>query len=205
MVFNTCTTPLGSKDKPGTYEEHADGWKHKNRIPFIGVNKNVGSTLHYNQRDKTKQQKSFGVPRAYFRFSFTSAIHNIPFAYVDWCEFTATNFYRCDFQGHISKTEWARGPNTDLLPKKLKCNPFISLDDFLPSRFALAYKTNLDVAFLALDPERIGDKLMDSGERTDLGDEVLMYKTKGTATHPNLEHYLTHHVIDSEISNPTPL
>ena len=161
-------------------------------MPFIAVNKNVGSTLHYNPRDKAKQQKSFGVPRTFFRFNFTSAIHDIPFAYVDWCEFTATNFYRCDFQGHISPTEWTQGPNTSKLRKK--CNPFISLDDFLPSRFVLAYKENLDISFLALDPERIGDAMMSSGERTDLGDEVLMYKTKCTTMHPNVEHYLTNHV-----------
>jgi len=152
----------------------------------------VGSTLHYNPREKEKQQKSFGVPRGFFRFNFTSAIYDIPFAYVDWCEITATDFYRCHFQGHISPAEWVRGPNTSLLPKK--CNPFISLDDFMPSRFVLAYKDNLDVSFLALDPERIGDAMMSSGERTDLGDDVLMYKTSTISMHRNLQHFLTKHV-----------
>ena len=94
----------------------------------------------------------------------------------------------------MSATEWTRGPNTSALPKKLKCNPFVSLDDFLPSRFALAYKTNLDISFLALDPERIGDTLMTSGEQTDLGDEVLTYRRKCTNMHANLEHFLTNNV-----------
>ena len=192
MVFNTCTTSFRSDDTPGTYEEHANGKKHKNRMPFIGVNHNVGSTLHDNPRHKDKQNKSFGVPRTFFRFNFTTALVDIPFAYVDWCCFTATNFHRCQFQGHITPTEWATGPNTKLLQKRT--NPFVCLDDFLPSRFALAYKDNLDIAFLALDPERIGDTLMCSGERTDLGDDVLMYKTNCTAMHDNVEHFLTSHL-----------
>jgi len=61
---------------------------------------------------------------------------------------------------------------------KLALN-IVTLDDIVPSRFALAFDHILDVAFVALDPERIGEAV-DDGMMTDLGDNVLTYKTNFT-------------------------
>ena len=61
---------------------------------------------------------------------------------------------------------------------KLALN-IVTLDDFVPSRFAIAFDHILDVAFVALDPERIGEAV-DDGMMTDLGDNVLTYKTNFT-------------------------
>ena len=179
-----------------TYKDYADGKLPKSRMPFIAVPRNVGSTSHWDPKLAEKQTYSFGMPSFFFRFYFTSAINDVPYSHVNWCQLNATNFYRCNFQGHLSEEEWTRGPNTSLLPKDI--NPYISLDEYIPSRFALAYKkleVNMDVCFVALDPERVGDSLMCSGERTDLGDDVLSYNNgksiDATVIHAHLEHFLT--------------
>ena len=56
-------------------------------------------------------------------------------------------------------------------------------------------EVNMEVSFLALDPERVGDSLISSGERTDLGDDILSYNSgntiDGTVMHAHLEHFLT--------------
>jgi len=188
----------GDKFSWHTYKDHAEGKKPKNRMPFIAVARNVGSTNHWEPKLADKQNYSFGVPSYFFRFNFTSAINDVPYSHVNWCHFTATNFHRCHFQGHMSEEEWTRGPNTSLLPKVNKCNPYISLDEYIPSRFALTFKkveVNMEVSFLALDPERVGDSLISSGERTDLGDDILSYNSgktiDGTVMHAHLEHFLT--------------
>ena len=174
----------------GTYKDHAAGRVQKNRMPLIAVDRNVGSTTHWDPKLAPQQQYSFGTPTMFLRFNFTSAIKQIPYAYVEWCQFTATKFSRCHFKGHMTQEEWDTGPRT-----RVKTNPFISCDEFLPSRFALAYKENLDVCFLALDPERVGEDIICSGETTDLGDETTDYlkDMSGTELHPALAHFLTMH------------
>ena len=54
------------------------------RVPFIAVsNSFYGCTSHYNNNLRDEQQKSFGCPRYFFRFNFTTAIFDEPYAYVD--------------------------------------------------------------------------------------------------------------------------
>ena len=88
--------------------------------------------------------------------------------------FRAKAFHRTSFEGDITQAEWSSGPRQRRL-----ISPFVTLDDILPSRFALAFDSILDVAFVALDPERIGDAV-DDGMVTDLGDNVLTYNTNFT-------------------------
>ena len=85
-------------------------------------------------------------------------------------------------------------PRADLLLKSwltTLCQYFIANRHFGGRQLR---KTFFWPPFLALDPERIGDTLISSGERTDLGDDVLMYKTNCNAMHDNVEHFLTKHV-----------
>jgi len=145
-----------------------------NKNSFIGVPYNVGSTKHRPKNKKViaTQQKSFGCPRRFIRFSFTSAIDQVPYVYVDWAIFTATTFHRTTFEGHITTREWETGPRTR---KNSLINPFVPCDHLMPSRFVLAYETNLDVAFISLDPERLGDIIINDAKVTDFGDNILQY------------------------------
>jgi hypothetical protein len=152
-----------------TYAEMATSSRRKriNNIPFICVPYNVGSTTHFNPRLANSQKKSFGCPRYFFRLNLTSAIQQVPFAYVDWCVFTARMFEGTCFEGHMSRREWTTGPSF-----KERISPFVTMDDFVPSRFVMAYETGLDVAFLALDPERVSE-CSDDGRFVDVGDNAL--------------------------------
>jgi len=143
----------------------------RNKIPFLGLPRNVGSTKHWNPRDKITQQYSFGRPMCFLRFNFTSVISDVPYVMMDWVRFTATAFHRTTFEGHVSDREWNRVPTHDTSG----CNPFVAVDEILPSRFVLAYKDNLDIGFISLDPERVGDTVHD-GQQTDMGDDLLQYK-----------------------------
>jgi len=62
------------------------------RLPFLGTANNFdGSTTHYdNNLSQQEQNYSFGCPRYFFRFDFTSAINSIPIPYCDWVQFIAT-------------------------------------------------------------------------------------------------------------------
>jgi hypothetical protein len=158
-----------------TYQTMAEKGKgYRNKTPFIGVPYNVGSTSHHSTKKTVieKQQYSFGCPRIFLRFSFTSAIDQVSYAYVDWAMFTAKTFHRTTFEGYISSTEWETGPRTRPTGN---INPFVPCDHFIPSRFLLAYETTLDIAFIALDPERVGETIIDDGMITDLGDNILTY------------------------------
>ena len=182
---------------PPTYASLArEGKGRMDKTPFIGVECNVGSTSYHDIRKKKSQQFSFGCPRFFMRFSFTSAISDVPYAYVDWCNFVATDFYRTTFKGHITQEEWSSGPRSK--PDSTIINPFMPCDDFIASRFVLAYKSNLDVAFIALEPERVGRGIIDDGTLTDLGDNVLEYlggstedRNDGHYMHNNLHTFLT--------------
>jgi len=162
---------------PPTYKWLAERGKGRfDKSPFIGVETNVGSTSHHFPASKKDQQYSFGCPRFFFRFNLTSAITEVPYAYVDWSNFIATNFYRTTFEGHLTPHAWENGPLTRL---RGNINPFICCEEFIASRFVLAYKPNLDVAFIALDPQRVGNGIIDNGMLSDLGDNVLEYIADG--------------------------
>jgi hypothetical protein len=77
----------------------------------------------------------------------------------------------------MAEDEWKNGPAS-----RQDCNPFASLDDIQPSRFALAYgpielirgQRRVNIGFLALDPERLGDGV-DDGQIQDFGDNCLNF------------------------------
>ena len=152
--------------------------KRNHRLPFIAISNNFyGCTSHYNPNLRNEQQKSFGCPRYFFRFNFTSAIFDEPYAYVDWIQFTAVTFQRTCFMGFVSQNEWSSGPRF----RDGVC-PFVKVSEMEPSRFVLAYDNeenalNVDVSFVALDPERLGD-LVDDGVVLDFGDNILRYNRK---------------------------
>ncbi len=56
-----------------------------------------------------------------------------------------------------------------------KVNKVMKAHDVLPSKFVLAHTPDLQVAFIALDPERIGDQLTHD-VLLDFGDDILLYK-----------------------------
>ena len=148
------------------------------KIPFIAVSNNFyGCTSHFNPNLRDEQQKAFGCPRYFFRFNFTSAIFDEPYAYIDWIQFTAVTFRRTCFMGFVSHNEWTSGPKF-----KDRVCPFVRVSEIEPSRFLLAYDNednviNVDVSFVALDPERLGD-LVDDGVCLDFGDNMLRYNRK---------------------------
>lgn len=135
-----------------TYKEMSENIRKKqHKIPFCSVPYNVGSTSHHNPVNRDKYKHSFGCPRYFFRFDFTSAISSVPYAYVTWCRFSATSFYRTCFMGRFTQDEWQTGPK-----HRTSLCPFVTVDDIIPSRFVLAFRDNLDAAFICLDPERVG-------------------------------------------------
>ena len=73
----------------------------------------------------------------------------------------------------MTRNEWLSGPQTNLL-----FSPYVALSDVMPSRFVLAYddisETHLEVAFLALDAERLGQIVNDGSSSRDLGDNQLV-------------------------------
>jgi hypothetical protein len=90
-----------------TYETMAQSARRqRKKTPFIGVRFNVGSKSHYSNKKTVtrKQQYSFGCPRIFFRFSSTSALDQVPFAFVGWTYFTAAEFPRTTVKGQLTHT-----------------------------------------------------------------------------------------------------
>ena len=155
------------------------------KTPIIGVPYNNGCTTYPKKMTNAKKrqmQYSFGTVVEFMRFSFTSAINQVPFAYVSFVKYQATRGYRTTFEGKLTRREWSASPR-DIG----KANPYVPCDDFIPSRFVMAHtethnfnnpnhNRSMDIAFIAMDPERVGEVLSDDGLVTDLGDNVLQYK-----------------------------
>lgn len=155
----------------------------KSKINFLATRQHIGST-YCSGNDLSNDNTPgmcFGCPRFFFRFNFTSASPNLPHAYMDWCHFersTATDIntsfhYGC-YMGRLSYDEWTTGPTYN----PSFC-PYIPLQVLQPSRFVLAHRPhlegpNIEVAFIALDGERI----VGSNRRStlDVGDNSTNYK-----------------------------
>jgi hypothetical protein len=109
------------------------GWKEQTTTTFWGNKKKVNDDLKY----------SFGRPHYFFRFSFTSAIDNIPMACVVWENFIIESRTRTNFLGHFRREAWEQRADISNLP-----TPFVNIEFLLPSRFILAYTDTLEVGFL---------------------------------------------------------
>lgn len=163
-------------DEHNNYPTYKDMSKNrrlrKHQVNFISVPYNVGCTTYFNPRDATRNenQRSFGVARYFFRFNFTTAIQDTAMAYVDWSMFNIKEVHRTCCFGRLARTEWSEGPK-----KHNNICPFIDATDIIPSRFVMAYDENLEVAFIGLDPERVGET-NDDGFSTDLGDNITRHK-----------------------------
>ena len=66
----------------------------------------------------------------------------------------------------MTNNEWTTGPSI----KPNICS-FVTTDDMTPSRFVMAYDEG-NIAFLSLDPERVGENV-DPGTFTDFGDDIV--------------------------------
>ena len=110
--------------------EHLNKPNHK--VSFVGIRDNVGSTSYHEREPPSEMHHSFGVPRFFFRFNLTSAISNVPYAYVHWVKFKLRRCHRTSFEGSIRRDEWVSGPT-----EHPNINPFCYVEDIIPSRFAL--------------------------------------------------------------------
>ena len=151
-----------------TYQEMAEDSTKKSKATFICVPHNVGCTTISDLASMRLPNKSMGCPRYFFRFNFTSAIHEVPYAYVDWCSFQASRFTPTYYEGRMSNIEWTTGPSY-----KNGISPFVTIDVIAPSRFVLAYDGS-DVAFLSIDSERLGES-NDDNCFNDLGNNVIAH------------------------------
>ena len=123
------------------------------------------------------------MPRYFFRGHFTSGVVGPTMACVKWINFILDTRDRTTFIGRIRLTEW----NTWPLQTSTSKNQFISTTTLQPSRYALAYTPTthlsvyVDVAFIALDAENLGEISSDQFT-TDFGDNKFPYY-KGRASY----------------------
>ena len=164
--------------------------QRSNRIPFISVPYNVGSTTLWDKKDKALDDNSFGRVRSFFRFNFTSIIRELPFAIVKWCDYTVTKSLRHYYEGFVTEDIWNQEDPTNGI-EDYPHNPFVQVDEFLPSRFVMTYEPNFDISFVALDQERLG-RVTGEGPATDMGDDILHFSNGKASSfgahlnHPNV-------------------
>ena len=146
-----------------TYADMSEWGDNQKGSNFLCVPHNDGATTY---DVVPTNEHSFGIARYFFRLSMTSAIETVPFAYVNWCLYRSMKCTQTYFEGTMTEHEWTTGPSM-----KDNISPFVVLDHVVPSRFVLAYDAvndddTLDIAFLALDGKRVGEKLMTEGSQT---------------------------------------
>lgn len=118
----------------------------------------------------------FGVPRYFFRLSFTSGVRSVPVCYVEWIPFEVSKHNFNCFIGNIRQADWNRWPAPSIKPI---VNPFIHLAQLLPSRWAFIEEPNphatfIKVAFIVLDSDNLGEHV-DDGFHNDFGDHKFPY------------------------------
>jgi uncharacterized membrane protein YgcG len=164
LLFDTKAYNQG---KDINYSQMKSMTKNNN---FISCSYRVGSNTGHDDR-------SYGRVNSFFRINFTSACDDIPTTAVDWVQYRHISHTRTSCTGRMGIHEWQTGPSAHP-----DCNPFVSLDDIVPSRFAMAFgplegeggarQQWLQISFLALDSERIGDGV-DDAKFQDFGDDCL--------------------------------
>ena len=184
-------TEEGNFAYPTLSQMHENQFTTRKKYPIVGINQNVGSTSYYDRRLADKQNYSFGVAHYFFRFNFTSAVYEKAYAHVDWIKFTAIKFHSASFIGHIKGNDFFNGPCPDP-----NLNPYVFLDDLIPSRFAMMFEkpnpVGFPMAFVSMDPERVGETTND-GLFMDLGDNLLPtdLKVADINLSDNMERFLT--------------
>ena len=124
----------------------------------------------------------FGMPRYFYRGTFTSAIVKTPMVYVQWVPFDLLKQNRTTFNGLISVAHWNKWPPT----RTGGINPNISTKTLKPSRFALAFipptdgSVYVEVAFIALDAKCLGE-LNDDNYTADFADNKFPYYQGNTS------------------------
>jgi len=121
--------------------------------------------------------KYFGIVKYCFRLDYTSGVESVPLCAVHWIHLlTDKDTINCVI-GRIPMQSW-----NELMPHPipaLRDMPFISFNDLQPSRYAMSYVPNLnrrsywmEVAFLALDSEKLGEHVEDA-YHYDFGDNIF--------------------------------
>ena len=118
----------------------------------------------------------FGIPRYFFRGSFTSATTGLTMVYVQWINFTLSQQNNHTFIGYISLVDWNNWPTIN----PITLNPFIYTTTLRPSRYALAYEAikpgivYVDMAFIPLDSENLSEANHEAFSN-DFGDNRFPY------------------------------
>ena len=117
----------------------------------------------------------------FFRLDYTSGVQSVPLCAVQWIHFIIVKDTINCVIGQIPMKSW-----NEITPHplgRIQNMPFISFNDLQPSRFALSYLPNpnprsfwMEVAFLALDSEKLGEHVEDA-YYLDFGDNMFpLYK-----------------------------
>ena len=113
----------------------------------------------------------------FFRLDYTTGVESVPLCAVHWIHFNVVKDTISCVIGQIPMQSWH-----ELVPHPiaaLRDMPFISFNDLQPSRYALSYVPNpnrrsywMEVAFLALDSEKLGEHVEDA-YHLDFGDNMF--------------------------------
>ena len=121
--------------------------------------------------------KYFGVVKYFFRLDYTSAVQSVPLCAVQWIQFNVVKDTINCVLGRIPMQCWNEITQHPLA--EIRNKPFISFNDLQPSRFALSFLPNpnpcsswMEVAFLALDSEKLGEHVEDA-YYLDFGDNMF--------------------------------
>lgn len=121
----------------------------------------------------TDDMTQYGIPRFFFRLSFTRAFQDIPFCYMRNIK-TNSEVSRGQYQipiYRISETNWSNGPR--LASRSSRVNPFVNIGDLTPSRFTLAGSERGHVSFVPVDYEMVDFVSGGGSFYTDLGNDVV--------------------------------
>jgi hypothetical protein len=93
----------------------------------------------------------FGIPRFFFRFSFTSAFSGVAIAYLRNIHAKAeSNISSRVNVYNINKNEFISGSHITSSTQQNAC-PFIEIADLIPSRFAIAGNFHTRISFIPID------------------------------------------------------
>lgn len=117
----------------------------------------------------------YGIPRFFFRFTFTNAFHGVAMGYLrninakpHHSSPRAINIYQ------MSDNEFKTGPAM-ATARHQQC-PYVEIGDLLPTRFVMAGDTANRITFIPLDYQLLADE-SSSQYYTDLSDDVIGYSS----------------------------
>ena len=154
---------------------HATPLHEFNSLHDMSLNKKYNFVCHY---DRVSNQKYFGIPLYFFRATLTSAVQSVPMTKVKWIPLQTLHSYRSCEICLITVSNW-NAQNYDDMYSENRLNPFISLQQLEPSRYALSYipiqprDIYVSASFIALDGDNLGDGIENDEFIMDFGDNIL--------------------------------